>query len=111
MTQTDTRQKWLATWSYVKHAGLPKSCKALYSVAFLYSACIRPLSVTAEEEEQEKAQAAVKAEKAKKEKQKNKKSKQKVTASGIWQEVYNIRSRATFYILLLLGLLNKHTSL
>ena len=47
------------------------------------------MCAAAEEEEQEKAQAAVK---AKKEKQKSKKGKQKVTVSGIWQEVYTIRS-------------------
>ncbi len=74
------------------------------------SACIGLLSVTAEEEEQEKAQAAVKAEKAKTEKQKSKKAKQKVTVNGICQEVYSSRSRTPFYVLLLLGLLNQHTS-
>ncbi len=77
----------------------------LYILSLSCSACIRLLCVAAEEEEQEKAQAAVKAEKAKKEKQKNKKAKQKVTVSGIWQEVYNSRSLTQ---LLLLGLLNKH---
>ena len=81
----------------VSHPNLPSQTAfhkaARLSIVLLSdSVCIRLVWVVAEEEEQEKAQAAVKAEKAKKEKQKSKKGKQKVTVSGIWQEVYNIRS-------------------
>ena len=97
---TDRHTTEVATWLYVQHIGLQGfvQCGSLVAPA-------SDLCVTAEEVEQEKAQAAVKAEKAKKEKQKSKKGKQKVTVSGIWKDVYSIRSHAsaTFYIFAAVG--------